>query len=238
MNSKIYACISLVLYVALLVVVALFVKIESDSSTTSPADVIYIEYVEPEPPQEPEPEEEMPAKTATTPVPNSKPNVEDNPPHKTPDPEESTQQSGGEDQNTRTINPLAQMPNLKDGVDKPADVGNPKAEQDTVTTATGTGRGLSQYGDADLDKGLEGRGCDYLAKPKYPSGNKEGKIVVRVIVDPTGKVEAATFEKVGSNTTDADLVNAAIKAAKSTKFRKIDGLEKISGTIIYRFKLN
>ncbi|MBR6656047.1 MAG: TonB family protein [Alistipes sp.] len=240
MDSKIYAGISSAVYAVVLVVAFLLVEIKSRPAAMQQNDVIYIEYVEPEPPPKPEPEQKRRAKTVAPPVPTTKPNVKENPPHKTPDPEENTQQSEGKEEVTRTVNPRAQMPNLKNGVDKPADVGNPKAKQDSVTKSTGAGRGLSEIGtiDLDIDKGLAGRGCDVLPSPTYPPGNKGGIVVVRVVVDPTGKVSSAAYEQRGSTTQDPELKNAALKAARRARFSKTNDLTTISGTITYKFRLN
>ena len=91
---------------------------------------------------------------------------------------------------------------------------------------------------AKVDTGLQGRGCDYLPRPSYPSGNKYGQIVVRVIVNPEGTVVSAEPIAVGSTIWDAELKAAAKRAAKKARFKKIDGLGDQGGTITYVFKLN
>jgi len=72
-----------------------------------------------------------------------------------------------------------------------------------------------------------------LATPSYPS-NVEGKVTVTIRVDAAGRVINAS---VGSNTTisDAQTRNAALTAAKNTRFSAGNGVSV--GTITYNFKL-
>lgn len=241
MNSKLYACISLALYIALCVVVFLFVEFEPRQIAMQQHDVMYVEFVEPEEPPKPQPKpkEVRRAHKVTTPVPNPTPKVNENPPHKKPAPEESTQQSGGKAEETRTVNQRALFQMSKEGKDKPADVGNAMAKKDTVVSSTGQGRGLNPLGDVNamLDAGLAGRGSEVLPRPKYPPGNKSGKVVVNVIVNAAGYVSSATVSSIGTNTTDSELRAAAVAAAKKARFRKIEELGEMKGTITYIFRL-
>ena len=236
MNSKIYACIFSVVYVALIVVALLLVVFEPRPMAMQQHDVMYIEFIEPESPPEP-PKVVRETPKVAPPVPNSR--QKETPPHEVPAPEEITQQSSGPAEETRTVKQraLLQMPTV--GTDKPADVGNEMAKQDTVASATGKGQGLSQYGDvaAKVDAGLQGRGCDYLPRPSYPSGYKYGKVVVRVIVNTEGKVVSAVPTAEGGGTSDAELWNAAQKAALKARFKPIEGLGDQGGTITYEFNL-
>ena len=178
MDSKIYACIFSVLYVALIVVALLFVVFEPRPMAMQQHDVMYIEFIEPEsPPEPPKQTREKPKESPR--VPDSK--QMDTPPHEVTAPEESTQQSGGPAEVTRTVNKRALLQMPTEGADKPADIGNEMAQQDTVVTATGMGTGRSQDGDvnAQVDAGFQGRGYDFLPRPSYPSGNKYGTVVVR-----------------------------------------------------------
>lgn len=236
MNSKIYACIFSVVYVALIVVALLFVVFKPRPMAMEQHDVMYIEFIEPEsPPEPPKVVRETPRQTP--PVPDSK--QKETPPHETPAPEESTQQSGGPAEETRTINQraLLQMPTV--GKDEPADIGNNMAKKDSVVTAAGVGQGLSQFGDVNavVDAGLQGRGYDNLPRPTYPPGNKYGTVVVRVIVNPEGRVVSADPISAGTTTSDAELRAAAKKAALKARFKRIDDLSEMSGTITYIFKL-
>ncbi len=101
----------------------------------------------------------------------------------------------------------------------------------------------SGTGDEDLGRGrqgitysLNGRKAVKLAVPKYPSRNREGKVVLSIRVDNSGNVIAASVAK-GTTTFDPDLIKAAKVAAFKTKFNKVsDPLEQV-GTITFVFKL-
>ena len=237
MDSKHYACIFSALYVALVVLALLFIVFEPRPQAMQQSDVMYIEFIEP--PTPPEPKVVNHPKASTVPVPNSSPVVKENPPHETPSPVESTMQSGGPAEETKTGNQRALFQMAKEGVDEPADVGNRMAKVDTVISSAGAGQGLSQYGDvnATIDAGLKGRGSEYVPRPNYPPGNREGIVVVRVIVNPDGKVVLAEPISAGTTTSDAELRAAAKAAALKARFKKIEGLAEISGTITYRFRL-
>ena len=73
----------------------------------------------------------------------------------------------------------------------------------------------------------------YLAKPQYADAHSEGTVVVSIQVNPEGDVTNATVTS--STTSSAALKNAAIAAAKQSKFS--EGTKTESGTITYRFKL-
>ncbi len=73
-----------------------------------------------------------------------------------------------------------------------------------------------------------------LYKPSYNS-NEEGKVVVSIRVNENGDVVAASIAS-GTTISDSDLRNAAINAAKKTKFTS--GTNVVIGTITYNFKLN
>lgn len=240
MNSKHYACIFSALYVGLLVAAFMLVSIAPRQLAMEQHDVMYVEFIEPETPPEPKPKEVKRDRKVTTPVPNRTPKVSENPPHKQPAEEETTKQSEGPAEETRTVNQRALFQASKEGVDKPADVGNAMAKKDTVTSSAGKGKGLNQFGDVNalLDAGLAGRGSEVLPRPVYPPGNKYGTVVVKVTVSAEGKVTSANVHPVGTNTSDSELKNAALKAARKARFKKIEGLGETSGTITYRFKLN
>lgn len=75
-----------------------------------------------------------------------------------------------------------------------------------------------------------------LPKPDY-NVNSGGRVVVEITVDPGGKVVNAQYRAVGSTTTNAELINAALSAARRSRFNKIDGEGLQIGTITYNFKL-
>ena len=87
-----------------------------------------------------------------------------------------------------------------------------------------------------LDQRLKKRGLvGDLPKPKY-RGAKEGKIIIDVTVDATGKVTGASYQPKGSTITDGYLIEdakaAALKARFTEKNTPIEG-----GTITYIFRL-
>jgi TonB family protein len=75
-----------------------------------------------------------------------------------------------------------------------------------------------------------------LARPSY-QGNEEGRIVVEIRVDASGKVVDAAIAIKGTTITNETLRKAAIEAAKKNKFTAGDGGVAI-GTITYNFRLN
>ena len=80
---------------------------------------------------------------------------------------------------------------------------------------------------------VDNRTPAYLAKPQYADAHNEGTVVVSIQVSPAGDVTSAMI--LSSNTSSAALKNAAIAAAKQSKFSEGTTTEK--GTITYRFKL-
>lgn len=100
----------------------------------------------------------------------------------------------------------------------------------------GEGGGFGNQGNISYDLG--GRGFRSLPKPDYKY-NEEGKVVVEVSVDRTGKVIAASSGVKGSTTLDDYLVRVAKEAALKARFDpKPDAPEIQKGTITYNFKLN
>lgn len=109
------------------------------------------------------------------------------------------------------------------------------------STGSGTGTGDNNQGNP-VGKGnsggnswsLNGRSLTgRLVSPSYDR-DEEGKVKVDIRVDTNGSVISAT---IGSQTTisDAQMRNAAITAAKNTRFSRGDGIS--SGSITYNFKL-
>ena len=115
------------------------------------------------------------------------------------------------------------MKNQKDGNDS----GRTKGK--TGGKAIDSGKGNSfKVGDRKL-------GAGGLVKPEY-NKQAEGKVVVNVVVDPSGNVVSASINA-KSNTTNQGLRNAALTAAKKTKFNEIEGVDNERGTITYIFRL-
>lgn len=149
--------------------------------------------------------------------------------------EEQTAQVEGKDETTRTPNPQALFKMNKGGADEPENAGNPHAKEGE-DKASGTGPGLNPDGLDQLDKGLQGRGlAGNLPKPTYP-GSKSGKVLIRVTVNSQGAVTSATFEPKGSTTSDSQLVEAAIAAAKKARFTESRATVQ-GGTITYLFRM-
>ncbi len=155
--------------------------------------------------------------------------------HEVAAPIERTAQVEGEDNETRTPNPKALFQMNKGGADEAADAGNRHAREGE-DQAAGQGSGLHPDGLDQLDKGLQGRGLvGDLPRPTYP-GSKSGKVLVRVTVNAAGEVTHATFEPRGSTQSDAELVAAAIAAAKKARFTESRATVQ-GGTITYIFRM-
>lgn len=213
-----WAMIAAAAYALLLILSFAFVSFDFRRIAEKPGDTIEIELIElmPEPP-----------KPVTAP---SEPRV-----HEKPAAEERTAQVEGRDEQTRTPNPRALFKMNKGGVDEPDNAGNPHAREGE-DKASGTGPGLNADGLDQLDKGLQGRGLvGSLPRPDYP-GTKSGKIVIRVTVGPKGDVTGASFEPRGSTESDADLVAAAIAAARKARFTESAAAVQ-GGTITYIFRM-
>ena len=222
MSSKHFAYIFSVLYVALLAVVFRFGELSIRPKEQPQSDIIYIEYVKPEPPK---------------PKPKPAPKVKEAPRHEKLAPRDNSQQAAGKAEETRTVNKRALFKMSKSGADKPANAGNPYAKQDTVTTAAGTGGGLNPIGNEALDEGLQGRGLiGALPQPVYPAGNKGGKVVVRVAVNQAGVVTEAAYEPKGSTTSDKALIDAALAAARKARFTESKAFVQ-GGKITYLFRM-
>ena len=93
--------------------------------------------------------------------------------------------------------------------------------------------GSEAWGNFDLD-GRDVVGG--LVRPVY-GVQEEGRVVVSITVDPDGKVIDVRINN-RTNTTNLQLKNAALEAARRTRFNAIGGENNQTGTIIYYFKLN
>lgn len=101
--------------------------------------------------------------------------------------------------------------------------------------------GANQYGAGGgegITFNLSGRSAETLPKPTYP-GQEEGIVVVQVTVDQNGVVTKAEAGVRGSTSLDTGLLNAAKRAALSTRFNQDKNAPAFqTGTITYRFVLN
>lgn len=103
-------------------------------------------------------------------------------------------------------------------------------------TGSGTGYGIgngSGNGSFDLDGRSLGSGG--LPRPSY-NVREEGKVVVTIVVNPSGQVIRTSINKM-TNTTNLALRKAAEDAAKKARFNTVNGLNNQTGTITYYFKL-
>ncbi|MCF8361539.1 MAG: hypothetical protein K9G70_02845 [Prolixibacteraceae bacterium] len=107
-------------------------------------------------------------------------------------------------------------------------------------TSTGTA-GAERYGHGGgegISFDLSGRSAVNITKPSYP-GQEEGVVVVRITVDKYGRVTKAEPGARGSTSIDPGLLNAAKKAALSTRFNQDNEAPAFqTGTITYRFVLD
>jgi TonB family protein len=111
--------------------------------------------------------------------------------------------------------------------------GVPTGSVDAKTRGEGGGSG--NQGNISYDLG--GRGFQSLPKPNYDYQG-EGRVVVEVSVDRSGKVTQAIPGTKGSTTLDEYLLRVAKEAALKARFdAKADAPVVQKGTITYNFKL-
>jgi len=110
--------------------------------------------------------------------------------------------------------------------------GIPEGSPDSKIRGEGTGKG-----DRGISYDLGGRGFQSLPVPKYEY-QKEGRVVVEISVDRSGRVIQASPGAKGSTTLEEDLLNAAREAALQARFEpKPDAPVIQKGTITYNFLL-
>lgn len=116
-------------------------------------------------------------------------------------------------------------------------VGYKPGNQGSVTGTPGAG----QYGPGGGDGisfSLTGRKMRSMVKPLY-SENEEGTVVVTITVDINGNVTNAVAGARGTTSMNQSLWQAAVKAARATKFdANSNAPAQQTGTITYRFVLN
>jgi outer membrane biosynthesis protein TonB len=127
----------------------------------------------------------------------------------------------------------------------PGNQGDPNGSIDSRVRGTGSGLGTSGTGtgagtgtgDKGISYNLGGREIQSLPRPKYDY-QTEGKVVVDVSVDRSGKVVQAVPGGKGSSTLNDDLLRIAKEAAMGAKFKvKQDAPPIQKGTITYIFIL-
>ncbi len=107
-------------------------------------------------------------------------------------------------------------------------------------SVTGT-PGADQYGPGGgegISFNLTGRSMRTMVKPVY-SENEEGVVVVTITVDISGNVTNAVAGARGTTSMNQNLWQAAVKAARATRFDANNNAPaQQTGTITYRFVLN
>lgn len=124
----------------------------------------------------------------------------------------------------------------KEGQGKGEGNTQPGGNQGSADGTPGAPHGLGGSGDG-LSFNLGGRSM--VSAPKIvDTSQKEGKVVVEIIVDKYGKVVKATPGARGSTTTDRHLEKLATEAAYNTKFNaKTDAAIQQKGTMTFIFVL-
>ena len=121
----------------------------------------------------------------------------------------------------------------------PGNQGDPNGSVDSKVRGAGNGQGTSGTGTGGkgVSYNLQGRGYVALPEPKKDY-QVDGKVVVEVSVDPSGKVVEAVPGIKGSTTLDEQLLKLAKEAALKARFEvKGDAPLKQKGTITYNFFL-
>jgi len=118
----------------------------------------------------------------------------------------------------------------------PGGTGNQGVQTGSVDSKNrGDGGGLGNSGNISYDLG--GRGFQSLPKPNYDYQG-EGKVVVEVSVDRSGKVIQARPGFTGSTTLDDYLLKVAKEAALKARFEAKSNAPTVQkGTITYSFTL-
>lgn len=112
------------------------------------------------------------------------------------------------------------------------DQGKPWGDTNSKNYADGKG-----LGDSGIDYDLGGRKHRELPKPNDNS-QATGKVVIRIKVDQNGNVIEASYQPKGSTTSNQNLVQAAIAAAKKAKFDPDKTAPEVQfGSITYNFKV-
>ncbi len=219
MNSKQFGYISAALYVAVVALLLYFCRISAHERKPD-TDVLYIEMEEIMEPRK-----------------QIKSNMKVAPSHDNPSMRDNTRQVSGTDQETRTVNQRALFRMTKDGSDDQVNAGNLRAQEGEQTSAKGDGGGYNAIGNPQMDEGLVGRGIiGTMPKPQFPNVNEGGIVRIRVVVNKEGRVVSARFEPKGSTTQKAELINAALQAARKTRFSEAQAVSQ-GGVISYKFTL-
>jgi periplasmic protein TonB len=118
------------------------------------------------------------------------------------------------------------------------DQGDPNGDPNATNYGKNTGDGNNPGDGKGISFSLAGRRM--IAKPQIQDNSQEeGKVVVDIIVDRSGKVIKATPGARGSTTTSTHLYNKAKQSALNAKFSaRNDGPEEQKGNITFVFILD
>lgn len=140
----------------------------------------------------------------------------------------------------RKVNPKALFPGRTVGSTSTSEgqtEGQGNQGEETGSPA-GSHEGSGQ-GDISVGGDLIGRTKrEWVVKPVYPPINEGGKVVIQITVDADGRVISATSQGKGNTTRNLVLKNAALEAARKTRFLPSETHELQTGTITYIFKMN
>ena len=127
-------------------------------------------------------------------------------------------------------------------------IGSSQENSSQGDAESGVGNQGNPFGNSDhgANEGIGGMGSfslsnrqlitGKLAEPSYTE-NKEGKIVIDIIVDTKGNVIRADIGR-GTTIEDVGMRVKAKAAARKNRFNEISGVNNQSGTITYVYKLN
>lgn len=140
----------------------------------------------------------------------------------------------------RKVNPKAMFPGRTVGSTSTSEgqtEGQGNQGEETGSPA-GSYEGIG-HGNISVGEDLAGRTKDeWLVKPVYPRINEGGKVVIQITVDADGRVISATSQGKGNTTRNLVLKNAALEAARKTRFLPSETQDIQTGTITYIFKMN
>ena len=150
---------------------------------------------------------------------------------------EQHEQTEGAKPETQTLNNKAMFKPVVGNVEELQPEGNRLASNGDQESNRGEGGGYNLIDSGSLDEGLSGRGLrEQLPKPSVGKFNWNATVVVYVQIDGEGNVVAASIEQRGTTTSDAKIIDAVLKAAKSAKFMPSDRAMQ-AGRITYEFKV-
>lgn len=229
-SSKLYAAVITVVVMAVVSLLVSYITIEI--KPTEQLSYVEIEYVEEEIVEE-EPPKPQPSAADMPKVENRRPQptqvyenvAKDN----------TRNQTSGEEPKTQTVNQQAMFkPTAGTTTDEEVVHGNTLAPEGEEDSHKGEGTGLNVIGDVEFDGGLAGRGV-VAGYPRPKGNNAVGRVVVSVVVDSEGNVVEAYIRAQGTTTSDTNLRNNALSAARKTKFKPDPTRMTQSGTISYKY---